>query len=71
MLKLFFPHINPPPPSDAVRKQKKTYFRGSFRFNIVKIKKKYHLSENPKFINFGIFQSMKFRILLKNLSYFS
>jgi len=26
--------------------------------------KKYHLSENLKFINLGIFQSLKFRILM-------
>ena len=31
--------INPLPPSDAVRKQKKK-FRGSFQFSIVKIEKK-------------------------------
>jgi len=31
--------INLPPPSDAVRKQKKKYFRGSLQISIVTIKK--------------------------------
>jgi len=32
--------FNPLPPSDAVRKQKKKYFRGSFQFSIAEIQKK-------------------------------
>jgi len=29
--------------------------------------RKYHSSENPKFINSGIFQSLKFRILMEEI----
>jgi len=32
-------YINPLPPSVAVRKQKKKYFRGYFQFSIITIKK--------------------------------
>jgi len=46
---------------------RKIYFRGSFQFSIVKIKKKYQLSGNLKFKNFGIFQSLKFRILIEKI----
>jgi len=41
----------------------KIYFRGSFQFSIVKIKK-YHPSGNLKFNNEGIFQSLKLRNLM-------
>jgi len=43
---------------------RKNYFRGSFQFNIVTIKKKYYSSEDLKFNNLGIFKSLKSRILL-------
>jgi len=37
---------------------RKNYFRGSFELSIVHFKK-YHPSGNLKFINLGIFQSLK------------
>ena len=44
---------------------------GSFHFSVVTIKKKYHPSGNLKLIDLGIFQSLKFRILMeKNPSNF-
>jgi len=58
---------NPPTPGDAVRQQKKKYFRGSFQFSIVIIKKKYHPSGNRKFNYLGIFQSLKLRILMEKI----
>jgi len=41
---------------------RKKYFRGSFQFCIVTVKK-YHPSGNLNFDNSGIFQSLKLRIL--------
>jgi len=43
------------------------YFRGSFHFSIVKIKKKYHPSENLKLNNLGIFQSFKLRNIIEKI----
>jgi len=58
----FLTHINPLPPSDAVRKQKKNSWD---LFNsILSLLKKYHPSGSLKFNNFGIFQSLKLRILV-------
>jgi len=45
---------------------RKKYFRGSFQFSIVLIKK-YHSSGNLKFYNIGIFKSLKLRILVKKI----
>jgi len=53
-------YLNPLPPSDAVRQQKK-YFRGSFKFSIVTI---YHPSGNLKFNYLDIFQSLKWNTLM-------
>jgi len=44
----------------------KKYFRRSFQFSIVTIKKISPLW-NPKNFYFGIFQSLKFRILMKKI----
>jgi len=52
--------------SDAVREQKKKYFRGSFQFIIVTIKK-YQPSEYLKCDNLGIFQSSKLRTLVEKI----
>jgi len=43
---------------------RKIYFRGSFQFSIVSQFKKYNPSGNLKSNNFGIFQSLKLRILV-------
>jgi len=62
--------FNPLPPSDAVRKQKKIIFLRIF--SVLSHFIKYHPSENHKFNNLGIFQSLKLRILAgKNQSNFS
>jgi len=45
---------------------RKKYFRGSFLFSIVSIKKN-HPSRNLKFYNLGIFQSLKLRILMEKI----
>jgi len=54
--------INPLPPSDAVRKQKKNIVEDLFSSALLQLKK-YHPSENLKFHYLGIFQSLKLRIL--------
>jgi len=46
--------INPLPPSDAVRKQKKSILEVFFS-SVLSQFKKYHPSGNPKFNNLGIF----------------
>jgi len=46
---------------------RKKYFRGSFQFSIVTIKKKYISSGNLKFHYLGIFQSLKLRIFVKKI----
>jgi len=55
--------INPLPPSNAVRKQKKTILEVLFSSVLLHLKK-YHLSDNMKFDNLGIFQSLKLRNLM-------
>jgi len=52
------------PPSDAVRKHKKNILEDLFSSLLLQLKK-YHPSENLKFNNLGVFQSLKFRILLE------
>jgi len=47
---------------------RKIHFRGSFQFSIVTILK-ISPSVNLKFINLGIFQSLKFRILMGGKSF--
>jgi len=52
--------LNPLPPSDAVRKQKRSIFEDlSSELSLLK---KYHLSGNLKFNHLGIFQNLKLRI---------
>ena len=58
--------FNPLPPSDAVRKQKKNILEDLFSWVLSQFKK-YHLSENVKNNNLGIFQSFKFRILMEEI----
>jgi len=58
--------FNPPPPSDAVRKQKKNILEDLFSLVFSQFKK-YHPSGNLKFNNFGISQSLKFRILMETI----
>jgi len=55
--------VNPLPPSDTVRKQKKCILE-DISSSLLSQFKKYHPSENLKFNNFGIFQSLKFCILM-------
>jgi len=55
--------LNPLPPSDAARKQKKSIFEDLFRSVLTKFEK-YHTSGNLKFNYFGIFQSLKLRYLM-------
>jgi len=63
-------NLNPLPPSDAVRQQKKIFLR-IFSVHIVSILK-YHPSGNLKFYNLRISKSLKLRILVKkNPSNFS
>jgi len=60
-------YLNPLPPSDAIRKQKKLFLEDLFS-SVLSQLKKYHPSGNIKCNNLGIFQSLKFRILMeKNL----
>jgi len=54
--------FNPQPLSDAVRKQKKLYFR-IFSVQYCHNLNKYRPSGNLKFNNLDIFQSLKLRIL--------
>jgi len=56
--------VNPLPPSDAVRKQKKNILKDLFS-TVLTLFKKYHPSANMKFKNLGIFQSLKLRILVE------
>ena len=58
--------LNPLLPTNAVRKQKKKYLRRFFQFNTITILK-YHASENLKFNNLHIFQSLKLRILMEKI----
>jgi len=46
---------------------RKIYFRGSFQFSIVQIKKKYHHPGNMEFNYLGIFQSLKLRISIEKI----
>jgi len=55
--------VNPQAPIDAVRKQKKKYFRDLFSLLLSKFKN-YHPSGNLKLNNLGIFQSLKLLNLL-------
>jgi len=57
--------FNPLSPSDAVRKQKK-YFRGSFQFSFVTIKK-ISPPGNHTFNYLGIFQILKLRISIEKI----
>jgi len=63
---IIFQFINPLPPSDAVRKQKNLLLEDLFNTLMLQFKK-YHSSENLKFANFDIFQSLKFGILLEKI----
>jgi len=56
--------LNPLPPSDAVRQQKKNIFEDLFS-SVLSQFKKYHPSGNLKFYNLGILKSLKLRILEK------
>jgi len=51
--------------------KRQKYFKGSFQFSIVTILlsqfKKYQPSGKLKFSNFGIFQSLKLRILMEKI----
>ena len=57
--------INPLPPSDAVRKQKKKTISEDPFSSVLSHFKKYHTSGNLKFNNLGIFQSLKLRTLIE------
>jgi len=59
--------LNPLPPSDAVRKQKKN--RGSFQFSFVTVQKM-SPSGHLKFDYLGIFQILKLRMLMEK-NYFN
>jgi len=59
-----FKLVNPLPPSDAVRQQKKNIFEDLFS-SVSSQFKKYHPCENLKFYNLGILKSLKLRILVK------
>jgi len=56
---------NPLPPSAAVRKQKKKYFRGYFQFSIITIQKKYHPPGNLKLNQLGNFRSLNLLISME------
>jgi len=58
--------VNSLPPSDAVRNRKQNILEDLFSSALSQIKK-YHPSENLKCINLGIFQSLKFRILMEKI----
>jgi len=58
--------INPLPPSDAVRKQKKSILE-DLSSSVLSQSKKYHPTGNFKFNNLGIFQSLKFRTLMEKI----
>jgi len=59
----FFIFLNPLPPSDAVREQKKNILKDLFCSVMSKFEK-YNPSGNVKFNNLGIFQSLKLRHLM-------
>jgi len=65
LLGQFYSHayVDPVPPSDAVRKQKKNILKNLFS-SVLSQLKKCHPSGNLKFNILGIFQSLKFRILM-------
>jgi len=56
--------LNPLPPSDAVRKQKKIEVLWK---SLLSQFEKYHPSRNLKFDNLGIFLSLKFRFSMENM----
>jgi len=58
--------INPLPPSDAVRQQKKIFWR-IFSVQYCHNIKESHPSGNLKFNYLGIFQSIKLRILVEKI----
>jgi len=58
--------FNPLPPSDAVRQQKKLFYR-IFSVQYCRNLKKYHPSGNLKFHKLGIFQSLRLRILMEKI----
>jgi len=63
--------LNPLPPSDAVRKQKKIIYE-DLSSSVSSHFKQYHRSGDLKYNNLGIFQGFEFRILMeKNPSNFS
>jgi len=55
--------VNPQPPSDAVRQQKKNILQDLFS-SVLSQFNKYHPFGNLKFNNLGIFQNLKLRILM-------
>jgi len=59
-------YVNPLPPSDTVRKQRKNILQDLFS-SVLSQFRKYHPSENLKFNNLGIFQSLKLRILMEKI----
>jgi len=60
--------VNPLPPSDADRKQKKKIYILENLFSLVLSEfKKHHPSGNLDSINFGIFKNLKFRIFMDNI----
>jgi len=61
---LYYQHLNPVPPSDAVRKQKNIILEDLLS-SVLSQFQKYHPSGNLKFNNLGIFQTLKFRILME------
>jgi len=66
MIALVNAHINPQPPNDAFRKQKKNIL-GDLVSSVLSHFKKYHPSVNLKFNNFVIFLSLKLRILKEKI----
>ena len=58
--------INPLPPSDAVRQQKKNILEDLFSLVLSQFKKN-HPSGNLKFYNLGILKSLKLGILVKKI----
>jgi len=63
-----FTHYRPAMPFG----NRKKYFRGSFQFSIVMILKIYHSSGTLKYNHFGIFESLKFCVIMeKNPSDFT
>jgi len=59
--------INPLPPSDAVRKQKKNILENLFS-SVLSQLKQYFPSRNLKLNNLGIFGSLNLRILMEKKS---